>query len=78
MPAVLRRSVIAASLTGWAAPQRHARLQDLGEEFEEIEHSTFGEDGFSETVRQVVRLEKHIGIQSLAMFTAATHKRKAP
>lgn len=49
-----------------------ARLQDLGQEFEEIEHRKFGKDGFSETVRQVERLEKHVGIQNLDIFTAST------
>jgi len=55
-----------------------ARLQDLGEECEEIEHRTFGTDGFSETVRQVVRLKKHVRIQSLDTFAAATRERATP
>lgn len=46
-----------------------ARLVELGEQFEEIEHRTFGEDGFDDTVKQVVRLEHHVGIQSLDAYT---------
>lgn len=47
-----------------------ARLRALGQEFEEIEHRVIGKDGFSETVRQVGRLEHHLGIHGLEAFTA--------
>ena len=46
-----------------------ARLLELGEQFEEIEHRTFGKDGFADTVRKVVQLEHHVGIQSLDAYT---------
>ena len=47
-----------------------SRLQELGEQFEEIEHREFGEDGYNDVVRHVVRLEHHVGISGLDMFTA--------
>lgn len=46
-----------------------ARLAELGEQFEEIEHRTFGKDGFADTVKKVVRLEHHVGIQGLDAYT---------
>lgn len=46
-----------------------ARLAELGEQFEEIEHRTFGKHGFADTVKKVVQLEHHVGIQSLDAYT---------
>lgn len=47
-----------------------AQLQELGEQFEEIEHRKFGKDGFADTVRQVARLEKQVSITGLDLYTA--------
>lgn len=55
-----------------------ARLRELGQEFEDIEHRSLGKDGFAETVAQVVRLEHHVGIESLEMFTPRDHARASP
>jgi hemerythrin-like domain-containing protein len=41
----------------------------LGDEFEEIEHKTFGQDGFEMAVRQVTQLETELGIADLSQFT---------
>lgn len=41
----------------------------LGEEFEDIEHQTFGEDGFEAMVDKVAGIEKRLGIYDLAQFT---------
>lgn len=46
-----------------------ARLAELGEQFEEIEHRKFGKDGFADTVKTVARLEHHVGIQGLDAYT---------
>ncbi len=43
---------------------------DLGEKFDEIEHKTFGADGFDIYLDQVTAFEKHLGIYDLAQFTA--------
>lgn len=53
-------------------------MRELGEQFEEIEHSEFGKDGFSETIRHVVRLEYRVGISSLDAFTAHMTGRDSP
>ncbi|HYQ41671.1 MAG TPA: hemerythrin domain-containing protein [Polyangiaceae bacterium] len=44
--------------------------QELGERFEENEHTIFGEHGFENTVAQVAQLESALGIDDLAQFTA--------
>ncbi len=42
---------------------------ELGEQFEDKEHSLFGEDGFDKTVERVAGIEKELGIHDLAQFT---------
>lgn len=42
----------------------------LGEEFEDKEHALFGADGFEKTVAEVAALERMLGIDDLAGFTA--------
>jgi hemerythrin-like domain-containing protein len=41
----------------------------LGEDFEELEHKLFGEDGFEKMVDRVAAIEKTLGIYDLAQFT---------
>ncbi len=41
----------------------------LGEKFDEIEHKTFGTDGFDIYLDQVTAFEKRLGIYDLAQFT---------
>ncbi|MCC6489823.1 MAG: hemerythrin domain-containing protein [Candidatus Hydrogenedentes bacterium] len=41
----------------------------LGEEFEEIEHGRFGEDGFDMMVERVEAIEKKLDIYELSQFT---------
>jgi hemerythrin-like domain-containing protein len=41
----------------------------MGEEFERIEHKTFGGDGFDMAVDQVAEIEKALGIYDLSQFT---------
>ena len=55
-----------------------AQLQDLGEQFEEIEHRNFGQDGFADTVKKVVQLERHVGIQGLDTYTPQEKARASP
>jgi hemerythrin-like domain-containing protein len=42
--------------------------RELGEKFEDNEHSRFGEHGFENTVAEVARLEAALGIADLARF----------
>jgi hemerythrin-like domain-containing protein len=46
------------------------QLKELGEKFEKEEDRLFGEEGFEKTVDQVAALEKQLGINDLAKFTA--------
>jgi hemerythrin-like domain-containing protein len=46
-----------------------AAYRELGEQFEEQEHTRFGEHGFENTVSEVARLEATLGIADLASFT---------
>jgi hemerythrin-like domain-containing protein len=48
-----------------------AAYRELGEEFEETEHELFGERGFEAVVSQIADLERALGIDDLARFTAA-------
>ena len=41
----------------------------LGEQFDEIEHKTFGTDGFDVYLDQVTAFEKYLGIYDLVQFT---------
>lgn len=41
----------------------------LGEQFDQIEHKTFGGDGFDIAVDQVTELEKQFGVYDLTQFT---------
>jgi hypothetical protein len=45
-------------------------LEELGEQFEEIEHRVFGADGFEDAVQRIARVEQSLGIDDLAGFTA--------
>ena len=44
-------------------------FESLGERFDEIEHKTFGTDGFDIYLDQVTAFEKYLGIYDLAQFT---------
>ena len=50
---------------------REKAYAELGEQFEEKEHSLFGEGGFHEIVDTVAALEKALGIYELNRFTPA-------
>jgi hemerythrin-like domain-containing protein len=46
-----------------------SELEELGEQFEEVEHQRFGEGGFSAIVEEVAELERGLQIHDLAQFT---------
>jgi hypothetical protein len=45
------------------------QLDEIGDLFEDIEHKTFGKDGFDDAVDQVAAIERAFGLD-LAQFTA--------
>lgn len=53
----------------WKKALSPKALADMGERFEDIEHKTFGKDGFDDAVEQVSAIEKSLGIE-LASLTA--------
>ena len=54
----------------WKAMQSKARLEELADKFEDIEHEKFGEDGFEHAVARIARIEEAFGMGDLALFTA--------
>jgi hemerythrin-like domain-containing protein len=44
--------------------------EELGEQFEEIEHRTFGGDGFDIAMDRIAGIERALGLSDLAGFTA--------
>jgi hemerythrin-like domain-containing protein len=53
----------------WKATMSAAQLDEMGDKFEEIEHKTFGKDGFDDAVDQITAIEKTFGLE-LAQLTA--------
>jgi len=54
----------------WKKTQSKARLDELAERFEEIEHQRFGADGFDDALSRIVRIEQAFGLSDLAAYTA--------
>ena len=54
----------------WKKALSPKELDAIGDRFEEIEHETFGKDGFDDAVERVSSIEKALGIE-LAALTAA-------
>ncbi|HEY4014857.1 MAG TPA: hemerythrin domain-containing protein [Polyangiaceae bacterium] len=53
----------------WKKLYTPKQLDEIGDRFEDIEHKTFGKDGFDDAVDQVSAIEKSMGIE-LAGLTA--------
>jgi len=47
-------------------------LDELGEQFEEIEQQQFGEDGFEAALRRMAEIEESLNLANLGLFTAPT------
>jgi hypothetical protein len=60
-------SVLFVDLHSVVEPKEY---EEMGEEFEEIEHKKFGANGFENAVDQVAAMEKALGIYDLSQFTA--------
>jgi hemerythrin-like domain-containing protein len=55
----------------WKHTLTAQQLDELGEQFEEIEHQQFGEDGFEDAMKQISDIEGSLGLADLAQFTAS-------
>jgi hemerythrin-like domain-containing protein len=53
----------------WKRTMSAKELDAMGDKFEEIEHKTFGKDGFDDAVDQITAIEAGFGLE-LAQFTA--------
>lgn len=54
----------------WKAALGENGYAEMGEQFEEIEHRTFGGDGFDDALDRITRIEAEFGLTDLAAFTA--------
>jgi hemerythrin-like domain-containing protein len=54
----------------WKAALPQSRIEELGEEFEDIEHRQFGGDGFDLARDRIAAAERALGLDDLGAFTA--------
>ncbi|HEY7546861.1 MAG TPA: hemerythrin domain-containing protein [Blastocatellia bacterium] len=54
----------------WKETLSPDQLDEMAEEFEDIEHEQFGEDGFETAAKQIGEIEGALGLGDLAQFTA--------
>ena len=59
----------------WDRDEAIKHFDEIGEQFEDIEHRQFGEDGFDDALDAIARVESTLGVDSLAAFTAAAPPR---
>jgi len=67
-------TVLFPAFHGALSPREYAAL---GEDFEDREHQLFGRGGFEGVLDEVAALERTLGIEDLARFTAADGERLA-
>jgi hemerythrin-like domain-containing protein len=53
----------------WKKTMSAKALEEIGDRFEDIEHETFGKDGFDDAVDQITGIERSFGLD-LGQFTA--------
>lgn len=61
----------------WKAAVGQSELDDLGAQFEEIEHDQFGADGFEMALKRMEEIETSLGMSNLEMFTAPAPPKSA-
>jgi hemerythrin-like domain-containing protein len=54
----------------WKDALSEKQIDELGDQFEEIEHRMFGKDGFEDAVKKIAAVEQRLGYADLAQFTA--------
>lgn len=55
----------------WKAAISPAQYAELGEQFEDLEHSMFGKDGFEDALEKIAAIEQAFGLSDLNALTAA-------
>lgn len=59
----------------WKTNFNDMQLDEIGDEFEDIEHKMFGKDGFEDAEKQIGDIESKLGFPDLgAVHTAETAK----
>jgi hemerythrin-like domain-containing protein len=53
----------------WKKNYTNKQLDELGDQFEEIEHKTFSKDGFDDAEETISKIEETLGFADLAQFT---------
>ncbi len=53
----------------WKQNFSNKQLEELADQFEDIEHRAFGKDGFEEAEKKIGGIEARLGLADLAMFT---------
>ena len=54
----------------WKDALSERQLREMGDKFEDIEHRTFGKDGFDDAVAQIGEIEQALGFGDISQFTA--------
>jgi hemerythrin-like domain-containing protein len=54
----------------WKQTMTGKQLDEMNDQFEDIEHEQFGEDGFDDAVKQINAIEISLGLADIARFTA--------
>jgi hemerythrin-like domain-containing protein len=54
----------------WKDALSERQLHEMGDKFEDIEHRTFGKDGFDDAAKQIGEIEQALGLADIAHFTA--------
>ena len=54
----------------WKTHFTNKQLDELSDQFEEIEHKMFGKDGFEDAVAKIAAIEGSLGFAELSQFTA--------
>jgi hypothetical protein len=54
----------------WKKSQPAARLREVAERFEQLEHQRFGRDGFEDAVARITKVEQAFGLADLGTYTA--------
>jgi hemerythrin-like domain-containing protein len=53
----------------WKTHFTNKQLDELSDQFEDIEHKMFGKDGFEDAVKKISAIETSLGLADLAQFT---------
>ena len=54
----------------WKTALSQKQIDELGDQFEDIEHQQFGKDGYEDAVRRIARIEQAYGLTDIRQFTA--------